>query len=469
MRKKKIQTYTLENIEVLSAGSEGKCVSRVDGMVVFSEKTVPGDWVDLQVRKTHKSYAEGTLIQIHQVSPNRVPYFCEHAAVCGGCKWQQMNYSAQLHWKSTQVADALQRIGGITPSEVRPILGSERTIQYRNKTEFSFTSKAWVEKFDPNNPALMNLSALGFHIPGLYDKVFQVEQCHLMPETGNDIRNFIHEQARVLDMSYRDIRGAKGCLQTLMLRSNKAGEWMVVFMFAEDPGEQGFQLMHKVKEQFPPIKSVQFAHNPKRNDTWENLDIQVFSGESFLMETIGSKVFRIQPRSFFQTNPWQAENLYQIVRDLAGLTGKEVLYDLYAGTGTIGLFLSDACKFLVGIEYVADAVEDARVNAQLNQVEHCHFEAGDMSKIFQSDFWKKWGKPDIIITDPPRAGMHEDVISAIIASETPRVIYVSCNPSTLARDLQMMSNKYEVSVVCPVDMFPHTHHVECVVQLNRKG
>lgn len=460
MRKKKLPFLLFPEVTIGDAVAEGHCIARVDNRVIFVKHAAPGDVVDIQIVSKKKNYLEGKIIKFHEKSNLRVTPVCSHYGICGGCKWQHLAYSEQLVFKQRQVVDALERIGGIQGFEVLPITGGANTVGYRNKLELTFSNKAWVTDFNPEikteNPAL------GFHIPGRFDKVLDIDYCHLMPEKVNEINLEIKRFCLSNNYSFFDLREQIGFMRNVMYRCNAKGEWMVLVSFHENNEQEIQSLLNHIKNMFPEIVSLLFVINQKRNDTLADLDIQCFSGTPYLTEKLGELEFVIQPKSFFQTNTKQAENLYTITKDFAALTGSEIVYDLYSGTGSIGLFVADKCKKIVGIEYVEDAVKDAYVNKERNNNSNADFFAGDMKDILVPAFFETHGQPDVIITDPPRDGMHPDVVNCILSSGAKKIVYVSCNPATQARDAKILSEKYTLTKINPVDMFPHTHHVENV-------
>ena len=458
-----------ENVEISDIGSEGKAIARIDGMVLFTTHVIPGDIVDLQVTKKKKNYAEARVVRLVQPSPDRLPAFCEYFGECGGCKWQFLPYEKQLIYKQKQVSDQLMRIGHLELPEIMPIIASEKNQFYRNKLEFSFSNRRWLSyKEISEDSELKELNALGFHIPGLFDKIINIEQCWLQPEPSNKVRNFIREYALEHKLEFFDIRNHSGFLRNMIVRTSVSGGNMLIVSFFYEDKEKRESLLKAVAEKFSEISSIMYVINNKANDTISDLEILLYKGDDYIFEQMEDLRFKIGPKSFYQTNPAQAFRLYQIVREFAGLTGKEIIYDLYTGTGTIANFLARKAHKVIGIDYVSEAIDDARVNAVLNSINHASFFAGDMKDILNNIFVNEHGTPDVIITDPPRAGMHEDVIHTILATKTQRIVYVSCNPATQARDLALMKEQYQITKVQPVDMFPHTHHVENIVLLTRK-
>lgn len=474
MARKKKPLPLLENILITHVAAEGKALAKVDGLAVFVPYVVPGDVVDIHLRRKKHSYAEGEAVRIHTYSPQRAQPFCRHYGVCGGCKWQVLPYAEQLRYKQQQVMDNLQRIGKVELPECRPILGSVRDREYRNKLEFGFSNKKWLtleqvqsgEKFD-------NMNALGFHITGAFDKILDIEECHLMAPLNNSIRNGLRAFALEQGLEFYDLRNNRGLLRNIMLRTASTSEVMLLVQFCittDHEREQALSVMEYLKTSFPEITSLLYVNNTKLNDTIGDLDVVTYAGAAFIYEEMEGLRFKVGPKSFYQTNSEQAYELYKVAREFAGLTGNELVYDLYTGTGTIANFVAKAARYVVGIEYVPEAIEDAKVNAQLNGLaDKTRFYAGDMKDILTDAFIAEHGRPDVIITDPPRAGMHADVVRVILNAAPERIVYVSCNPATQARDLQLLDEGYRVVAIQPVDMFPQTHHVENVVLLERKA
>lgn len=458
-----------EGVTITDIGAEGKAIARVEDLVVFTTHVVPGDVVDLQVTKKRKNYAEARVVRILEKSTDRVDAFCEHFGVCGGCKWQYLPYQKQLFYKQKQVADQLHRLGRIHLPEISPILGSAKQTDYRNKLEFSFSNKRWLtpdEIGEGNEPVQMN--ALGFHIPGLFDKIIDIDTCWLQPAPSNELRNFIRGWALEHQLDFFDIRNQQGFLRNMIVRTASTGENMLIVAFYYEDKNKREALLQAVANEFPGLTSIMYVINSKANDTITDQDIHVFHGRDHIFEEMEGLRFKIGPKSFYQTNSGQAYELYKVAREFAELTGNEVVYDLYTGTGTIANFVANRAGKVVGIEYVPEAIEDAKVNSTINNIENTTFFAGDMKEVLNGDFIREHGRPDVIITDPPRAGMHDDVVNIILDAAPQRIVYVSCNPATQARDLSLMDAAYEVKRVQPVDMFPHTHHVENVVQLVRR-
>ncbi len=458
-----------EDVEITDIGAEGKAIGRVDDVVVFVPHAIPGDVVDVQVTKKRKRYREGMVVQYKQYSDDRVDAFCEHFGICGGCKWQYLPYEKQLFYKQKQVADQLSRIGKVELPEISPILGSEKTTFYRNKLEFTFSDKRWLTQHEiATSGEIEQNNAIGFHAPGVFSKVVDIDKCWLQPAPSNSIRNAVKEYAKKHGLEFFDIKEQKGLLRNLIIRTSTTGELMVIVSFFADDKEKREGLMQMLAGTFPEITSLMYVVNQKGNDTILDQDIIVFEGNDYIFEEMEGLKFKIGPKSFYQTNSEQAYELYKIARDFARLTGNEVVYDLYTGTGTIANFVAHSAKKVVGVEYVPEAIEDAKLNSDINKITNTGFYAGDMKQVLDDDFINKNGKPDVIITDPPRAGMDAGVIETIINAAPQRIVYVSCNPATQARDLELLDAAYRVEKVQPVDMFPHTHHVENVVLLVKR-
>ena len=447
-------------------------MAKVNELVIFVPYVVPGDVVDLQVKRKKNHYAEAVAVKFHEKSPLRTEPFCSHFGVCGGCKWQCLSYEEQLKYKQKQVFDNLTRIGKVELPEFRPILGSEKTRFYRNKLEFTFSNKRWLTEEEVKQDVKYDqMNAVGFHIPGAFDKVLAIDKCWLQDDISNQIRNAVRDYAYAHNFPFFDLRTQEGLLRNIMIRTSSTGELMVVLQckVTDDEGRRKMEeILQFMADSFPQITSLMYVINNKCNDTIGDLDVEVFKGNDHIFEEMEGLRFKVGPKSFYQTNSEQAYNLYKVAREFAGLTGNELVYDLYTGTGTIANFVARKARKVVGIEYVPEAIEDAKVNSDLNGIDNTLFYAGDMKDILTNDFIAEHGRPDVIITDPPRAGMHNDVIDVILAAEPKRIVYVSCNPATQARDLQLLDGKYKVTAVQPVDMFPHTHHVENVVQLERR-
>ena len=470
-RKKKALPL-LEKVTITDVAAEGKALAKVNDLVVFVPYVVPGDVVDLQVKRKKNKYAEAVAVKFHEFSPKRAVPFCQHYGVCGGCKWQCLSYEDQIKYKQKQVTDNLTRIGKVELPEISPILGSEKTEFYRNKLEFTFSDKRWLTEEEVKAEVQYDqMNAVGFHIPGAFDKVLAIEKCWLQDDISNQIRNTIRDYAYEHGLAFYNIRNHEGLLRNLMIRTSSTGELMVLLQVrvsSDKDLEETKELLAHVADKFPQITSLLYVVNNKCNDTINDLDVEVFKGNDHIFEEMEGLRFKVGPKSFYQTNSEQAYNLYKVTREFAGLTGDELVYDLYTGTGTIANFVSRKAKKVVGIEYVPEAIEDAKVNSAINNITNTLFYAGDMKDMLTQDFINEHGRPDVIITDPPRAGMHNDVIDVILVAEPKRIVYVSCNPATQARDLALLDAKYKVMAVQPVDMFPHTHHVENVVLLEKR-
>lgn len=473
MSRKKKTLPVWENIRITDVAAEGKAIAKVDGLTVFVPYVVPGDVVDLRVRRKKHSYAEAEAIHFHEFSPLRTEPFCPHFGVCGGCKWQCLPYEEQLRYKQKQVVDALTRIGKVVLPEIRPILGSRQTREYRNKLEFGFSNKKWLTAEQVASGEIFdNMNAVGFHIPGAFDKILDIEECHLMADVNNRLRRGIRDYALKQGLTFFDLRAQTGLLRGMMVRTSNTGELMLLIQFcmrSTEEERQAVDLLKYLHEEFPEITALLYVNNTKCNDTIGDLDVQVFSGTGHIFATMENLKFKIGPKSFYQTNTEQAYELYKVAREMAALTGNELVYDLYTGTGTIANFVAGKARQVIGIEYVPEAIEDAKVNAELNGLSNTLFFAGDMKDILDRDFISRHGRPDVIITDPPRAGMHTDVVETILFAAPERIVYVSCNPATQARDLALLDERYVVTAVQPVDMFPQTHHVENVVLLTRRN
>ena len=449
--------------------AEGKAIAKVNDLVIFVPYVVPGDVVDLQIKRKKNKYAEAEAVNFHEYSSTRAVPFCQHYGICGGCKWQVLPYAEQIKYKQKQVEDNLRRIGKIELPEISPILGSAKTEFYRNKLEFTFSDKRWLTYEEVKQEVKYDqMNAVGFHIPGAFDKVLAIEKCWLQNDISNRIRNAVRDYAYEHNYSFINLRSQEGMLRNMIIRTSSTGELMVIIIckIVEDSEMTLFkQLLQYVADTFPEITSLLYIINNKCNDTINDLDVYVFKGNDHIFEEMEGLRFKVGPKSFYQTNSEQAYNLYKIARDFAGLTGNELVYDLYTGTGTIANFVSRQARQVIGIEYVPEAIEDAKVNAEINGIDNTLFFAGDMKDMLTQEFINEYGRPDVIITDPPRAGMHQDVVDVILFAEPKRIVYVSCNPATQARDIQLLDVKYKVKAVQPVDMFPHTHHVENVVLL----
>jgi 23S rRNA (uracil1939-C5)-methyltransferase len=457
----------LKEVMIETLGAEGRALARVDNWVVFVKQALPGDVVDLQVYRKKGRYMEARVVHTHRYSDQRTHPFCDHFGICGGCKWQHLPYDRQLYYKQQQVEDAFRHIAGIEVRESLPILASERNKAYRNKLEYTFSNHRWLlnQEAEERQP-LEHTNAVGFHVPGRFDKVVDITTCHLQEEPTNQVRNHIREEALRLKLSFYDHRTNEGFLRNLIIRNSSLGEVMVILSVQfDDPAL--YMLLESVRDRFPGITSLMYTINPKNNETLYDQEILVFSGRDHIMEQMEDLTFKIGPKSFFQTNTFQALKLYQVTRDFASLKGNELVYDLYTGTGTIANFLARKAGRVVGIESVPEAILDAQVNSGINGIDNTLFFAGDMKEIFTDRFIHEQGKPDVIITDPPRAGMHPGVVQQIGKIAPDRIVYVSCNPATQARDIELLGSSYDVVKIQPVDMFPHTHHVENIALLER--
>ena len=464
--RKKNKNITLANVLVEHYAAEGKSLARVDGKVIFIENAVPGDIVDLKLSKNKKDWAEGFITAFREYSPDRVEPFCAHFGVCGGCRWQMLPYPLQLQYKQQQVADVLQRIGKVTLPEIRPILGAPASVQYRNKMEYTFSNRRFLLPEELHDPSVSSLQRVaGFHAKGLFDKVVDIDICHLQEEPTNRLRKAVRDFGLEEDLPFYDIKQHEGWLRNLQLRICTTGEIManIVLGYEDEPPLR--RLADRLVQQFPELTTLLYTINPKWNDSIADLEPRILAGKGYVIEQLEDFRFKIGPQSFFQTNTRQGERLYQVTREFAELSGSETVYDLYCGTGSIGIFVSRQAARVIGVEVVEAAVEDARENATLNGIGHASFFAGDVIDICRDEFFAAHGRPDVIITDPPRAGMHAGLVGKILDMAAPTVVYVSCNPATQARDLQLLDAKYTVMKVQPVDMFPHTHHIENVVQL----
>ena len=472
MSRKRKPLPILTDILITDVAAEGKAIAKVDNLVIFVPYVVPGDVVDLQIKRKKHSYAEAEAIALKKPSELRAKPFCKHFGVCGGCKWQCLPYEEQLRFKQKQVADNLTRIGKIELPEMMPILGSKHVARYRNKLEFGFSNKKWLTSEQVASGVQFDcMDAVGFHIPGAFDKILDIEECHLMDDINNRLRNGIRAYALAHGLTFFDLRQQTGLLRNMMIRTSATGEIMLLMQFCmrgADDEAQAKALLEHLHATFPEVTSLLYVNNTKCNDTIGDLDVITFAGTPFIYETMEGLRFKVGPKSFYQTNTEQAYELYKVARDFAALTGDELVYDLYTGTGTIANFVARQARQVVGIEYVPEAIEDAKVNAALNGLDNTLFYAGDMKDILTTGFIERHGKPDVIITDPPRAGMHADVVNAILFAAPRRIVYVSCNPATQARDLALLDADYRVTKVQPVDMFPQTHHVENVVCLERR-
>jgi 23S rRNA (uracil1939-C5)-methyltransferase len=477
MRKKK-KNIVLEKVLVADYAAEGKSLARVDGKVIFMENAIPGDVVDLRLTRNKKDWAEGSVMAFHGYSADRIQPFCSHFGICGGCQWQMLPYEKQLFYKQKQVEDNLSRIGKLVLPPVQPIIGAAQTTQYRNKIEYTFSNRRFLLPEELNDPLVsVQQKVAGFHAKGIFDKVVDLKTCYLQEEPSNRLRLAIKQWAIEHDVSFYDIKLQRGWLRTMQVRLCSTGEIMLNIIFGHEDEKKRKLLLDHILAHFPELSTLLYTINTKQNDSLYGLLPQVYHGKGYVIEklsaepgeTAGSDAgdfhFKIGPKSFFQTNSKQAERLYRVTRDFAGLSGHETVYDLYCGTGSIGIFVSKGAKKIIGVETVDEAIADARENAALNNIDHTLFFAGDVTDVCNNDFFQQHGRPDVIITDPPRAGMNEKLISKLLEMESGKIVYVSCNPATQARDLNLLNEKYSVTKIQPVDMFPHTHHIENVVQL----
>ena len=469
MSRKKKSFPIVEKFEITGVAAEGKSLGRWNELVTFVPYGAPGDIVDVQITRKKHSFAEGNIVRMVQPSELRVEPLCEHFGVCGGCKWQHLPYEYQLRCKQQQVVDALERIAKVEIPPIRPILGSSQITHYRNKLEFTFSNKCWLtrEQLD-SGKEFTDRNALGFHIPGGFDKVLDIKRCWLQDDISNEIRLFLKQYCIEHGYSFYDIKANEGLMRMVMIRVASTGEIMLVVVFSEPNQQAIHDVMGAIKTQFPQITSLMYVVNMKVNDSITDQDVLLYSGRDYIEEEMEGLRFRIGPKSFYQTNSRQAYELYKVARDLAELTGDELVYDLYTGTGTIANFVAGRSKQVIGIEYVPEAIDDAKLNSRVNGIDNTLFYAGDMKDVLTDEFVARHGRPEVMIVDPPRAGMHEDVVKVILNAEPGRIVYVSCNPATQARDLALLDVKYKVTAIQPVDMFPHTHHVENVVQLTRR-
>lgn len=470
MRKHKKVNESIERVIVGEMAAEGKCIAKHNDKVIFVEKVAPGDVVDLRIFKNKKSFAFAQATHFYEYSPLRAEPFCSHFGVCGGCKWQHINYDTQLFYKAKQVKDSFERIAKIPIPEVQPILPAEQKQYYRNKLEYTFSNNRWLTREEMQDDKPTELNALGFHIPEMFDKIVDIQHCYLQAEPSNAIRLELRNFALANGLSFYDIRKQVGLLRILIIRTaSTTGQVMVIVQFGEDNAEDIAAVMNNLAHVFPQLTSLQYVINTKGNDTFHDLEVHCFKGVPYITEQMEGLEFRVGAKSFYQTNSLQAYELYKITRDFAQLKGTELVYDLYTGTGTIANFIARACRKVIGVEYVPSAIEDAKVNSQINGISNAEFFAGDMKDLLNSDFVALHGKPDVVITDPPRAGMHEDVIKMLLQMRPAKIVYVSCNPATQARDAALLHELYEVTAIKPVDMFPHTHHVENVILMELRG
>jgi 23S rRNA (uracil1939-C5)-methyltransferase len=467
--KKAATNLFFEDVSIIDIAEEGKGVGKAGDFVLFVDKAVPGDIADVQVYRKKKNFAEGKITQLKKASELRTGAFCEHFGTCGGCKWQHMTYAAQLQFKQKTVAGALSHLAKIDVSGMLPIIPSPTDKYYRNKLEFTFSNKRWLTDGENRTEEEMDMDALGFHIPGRFDKILDVKHCYLQADPSNDIRNSVRDYAKEQGISFYDLKGHNGSLRNLIIRTSSTGELMVIVVFAYPTEDEIKGLMGFIEGYFPQLTSLLYIINQKKNDTIFDQDVIAWRGPEYIYEEMEGIRFRIGPKSFYQTNSIQALRLYEITREFAGFTGDELVYDLYTGAGTIANFVAGKVKEVIGVEYVPQAIEDAKINSSINNIINTKFYAGDMKDVLNADFVAEHGKPDVIITDPPRAGMHPDVVARLMEIEAKKIVYVSCNPATQARDLMVLKEKYDIEKIQPVDMFPHTQHVENVVLLALRG
>lgn len=469
MARKRKELPLLEGVTITGVAAEGKAMAKVDGMALFVPFAAPGDVADIQITRKKSSFAEGRVVRFQQLSSLRSEPFCQHFGVCGGCKWQHLPYEEQLRYKQQQVEDSLTRIGKVELPAITPIMGAPQTTFYRNKMEYTFSDKRWLTNEEVrSNKEFGQMNALGFHIPGMYDKVLDIQKCWLQDDLANRIRNSVRGYCLEHGNSFFDLRNQGGLMRTLLIRNSSIGEWMVIVVFFEDDREKIEGLMDYLASEFPQITSLLYIINQKANDTITDQEVLVWKGRDHIIEEMEGLQFRIGPKSFYQTNSEQAHHLYEVARSFAQLTGEERVYDLYTGTGTIANFVARNAREVIGIEYMEEAIADAKINSEINGIGNTRFYAGDMKNVLTAEFIAEQGRPDVVITDPPRAGMHDDVVQAILLAAPKRIVYVSCNPATQARDLNLLDTAYWVTRVQPVDMFPHTHHVENVVLLEKR-
>lgn len=466
MRKKK---FVIKDLAITDYASEGKSLGKIEGKVIFVDGAVPGDVADIFITKNKKDWAEGKAINFREYSKERTKPFCIHFGVCGGCKWQMLPYEKQLQYKQQEAVQVLKRIGKAELPEIFPIIGSADIIHYRNKLEFTFSNRRYLTSDEINkSEKIPQENALGYHAPGIFDKIIDIQECWLMDDINNLIRNTVREYVVENALSYYDIRDHNGFLRNIIIRYCTTGELMINFVFANDNRDEIKKLLDHLLQKIPSITTLLYTINQKWNDSIYDLDPQIYYGGGYIIETLGEFKFKISPKSFFQTNTKQAEQLYEVTKNFAGLTGKETVYDLYCGTGSIGIFLSRQSKKIIGVDVIADSIKDAKENALLNNIHHAQFFAGDVIEVCNDVFFAKHGRPDVIVSDPPRAGMHEKLITKLLEIAAPKIVYVSCNVATQARDINLLSEKYTVEKIQPLDMFPHTHHIECVVLLQLK-
>ncbi|MCC5939108.1 MAG: 23S rRNA (uracil(1939)-C(5))-methyltransferase RlmD [Lunatimonas sp.] len=465
---RKMKNQVLKGLTIERIAAEGKCVAHYEGKVVFVPQVAPGDIVDVRVTKGRNSYLEGEAIHIQHYSPDRSEPFCSHFGVCGGCKWQHISYPLQLSYKRQQVIDQFQRIAKVPIPDVLPIIGASESTYYRNKLDFTFSSNRWLTSEEIASGEEFERYALGFHVPKRFDKIVDIDHCYLQGGISNEVRNKLRDYALEKEFSFYDLIQQQGLLRNLIIRNTLSGQTMVIVQFGEENPEAIREVMTFLQEEFPEITSLLYIINQKKNETFHDLEVHTFAGKPYIEEEMEGLTFRVGPKSFYQTNPAQAHRLYEVAREFAGLSGDEIVYDLYTGTGTIANFVARKAKQVIGIEYVEEAIADAKINAAENGLTNTLFYGGDMKDLLTADFMERHAAPDVVITDPPRAGMHNDVIQTLLQLAAPKIVYVSCNPATQARDVALLSEKYDVRAVQPVDMFPQTYHVENVVLLTKK-
>ena len=471
MKSKRNKYPRYDKLEIIDIAAEGKAIAKKDDLVIFVTNAIPGDVVDVQINKRKKNFREGYPTKFYEYSKDRIDAFCEHFGVCGGCKWQSLPYEKQLFYKQKQVVEQLEHIGGLELPEIKPIIPSENTRFYRNKLEYTFSNNRWLtadEITKEDNPELRDVTALGFHIPRMFDRIVDIQNCYLQPEPSNSIRLSIKKFCSENNYSYFNHRKKEGFLRNLIIRTSSTGDVMVIVSLFYNDKEKQDTLLEHVKNEFPDITSLMYVVNQKLNDTIFDQDIVAYSGQDHIFEEMEGLRFKLGPKSFYQTNSIQAYELYKIAREYANLSGNEIVYDLYTGTGTIANFVASKAYKVVGIEFIPEAIIDAKVNSEINGIENTRFFAGDIKDVLNDEFIRKQGKPDVIILDPPRAGLHKNVINSMLFAMPKRIVYVSCNPATQARDIALLDEKYKITKVQPVDMFPHTHHVENVVLLERR-
>jgi len=464
--KRKIEYPVLEKLKVVNIGAEGKAIAKSDGLVVFVTNLVPGDVADIKIKSKHKNYLEGYPVKIHKFSPKRINPFCEYFGVCGGCKWQQLSYGEQLKYKQKQVAESLKRIGKIDLPKINTIIPSEKLINYRNKLEYAFSDHRWFTDNDAcGTGENLTRKALGFHIPEMFNRVLDIKKCYLQEEPSNKIRNTIRDYALKNNLDFFNHKKKQGFLRNLIIRNTTTGEWMIILSFYKEEKKVIERLLRYISHQFPDITSIMYVINPKGNDIINDLSVRLYKGRNYITEEVGNLKFKIGPKSFFQPNAELTYTLYKIILSFSGLRGKEIVYDLYSGIGPIANFISNHCQKVIGIESIPEAVEDAKENSKINNIKNTEFIAGDVIDILTNQFVMNKGNPDVVIADPPRSGMHGKVIDILLSLKPEKIVYVSCNTATQARDINLLAHKYQIRKIQPVDMFPHTHHIENIILL----